>query len=226
LKKLNAHFSDVSPAEAKKIQLQLRDKIIQQNDFKNVKTIAGVDVSFSTKSSNAVAGIVILTYPEMGFVEKKVVKGRITFPYIPGLLAFREGPLIEKLFQKLSRKPDITLFDGHGIAHPHGCGIASHLGVLLNISAIGCAKSKLTGEYDMPADKRGAESNLLDKKGILIGKVLRSRAGCKPVFVSIGHKVDLITAVKITLQSCLKFRIPEAIRQTHAFVNKVRLESL
>ena len=153
------------------------------------------------------------------------MNGRITFPYIPGLLAFREGALLEKLFQKINQKPDITLFDGHGVAHPQGCGIASHLGVLLNIPTIGCAKSKLTGKYYMPADKKGRVSDLLDYNGMLIGKVLRSREGCKPVFVSIGHNIDLITAKKITLQTCIKYRIPEPIRQAHVFVNRIRLQS-
>ena len=216
------HSWNVSPEEAVRIQCDLRSKVIRKNDFGCLKTIAGVDIAFCATSNRAFAGIVVLSFPEMEILEKRVITGTITFPYIPGLLAFREGPLIVKLFQKINKNPDITLFDGHGLAHPLGCGIASHMGVLLNIPAVGSAKSKLTGTYHVPADKKGSAGNLYDKNRKVIGKVLRSRAGCKPIFVSVGHKISLITALNVTLQSCIKYRIPEPIRFAHMLVNKTK----
>ncbi len=215
MKKSLNHSWNLSPKEAERLQIQLKDRVVTCDDFKKVNTVAGVDIGYSKKSDSAVAGIAILSFPEMESIEKKVVKSKVTFPYIPGLLAFREGPLIYKLFNKLNRKPDIIMFDGHGMAHPRNFGIASHLGVLLNITAIGFAKSKLIGEYRMPANNKGATSDLIDNDGTIIGKVLRSRVGCKPVFVSIGHRIGLKTIVKITIQTCKKYRIPEPLRQAH-----------
>ena len=220
------HSWNVSPEEAVRIQCDLRSKVIRKNDFGCLKTIAGVDIAFCATSNRAFAGIVVLSFPEMEILEKRVITGTITFPYIPGLLAFREGPLIIKLFRKIDKKPDITLFDGHGLAHPLGCGIASHMGVLLDIPAVGCAKSKLTGTYNVPTDKKGSAENLYDKNRKVIGKVLRSRAGCKPIFVSVGHKIKLITALTVTLQSCIKYRIPGPARLAHMLVNKTKTLSL
>ena len=220
------HSWNVSPEEAVRIQCDLRSKVIRKNDFGCLKTIAGVDIAFCATSNRAFAGIVVLSFPEMEILEKRVITGTISFPYIPGLLAFREGPLIVKLFQKINKNPDITLFDGHGLAHPLGCGIASHMGVLLNIPAVGSAKSKLTGTYHVPADKKGSAGNLYDKNRKVIGKVLRSRAGCKPIFVSVGHKIKLITALTVTLQSCIKYRIPGPARLAHMLVNKTKTLSL
>ena len=215
MKKSLIHSWNLSAKEAERLQIQLKDRVVTYDDFKKLNTIAGVDIGYSKKPDTAVVGIAVLSFPEIESIEKKVVKGRVTFPYIPGLLAFREGPLIEKLLNKLNCKPDIIMFDGHGMAHPRNFGIASHIGVLLNMTAIGLAKSKLIGECRIPANNKGATSHLIDNNGTIIGKVLRSRAGCKPVFVSTGHRIGLKTSVKITIQTCKKYRIPEPLRQAH-----------
>ncbi len=220
MKRFSGHSWNPTFKEAKRLQLEFKNKIIPLSDTGTINTIAGIDISFSKNSDIAFAAIIVFSFPEIAIIEKKIVKGKIIYPYVPGYLAFREGPLIEKLFHKINNKPDITLFDGHGVAHPRFCGIASHIGVFLNIPTIGCAKSKLIGKYQIPKNKKGATSNLIAHDGKIIGKVLCTREGCKPIFVSVGHKIDLKTAVKITLQTCIKYRIPEPIRQAHILCNR------
>jgi len=208
-----SHRWKVSPRQARRIQLCLKNKIIKRKTLKQIKTIAAADVAFK---GGWVAGVAaVFSYPELELLEVGYRKQRSTFPYVPGLLTFREGPVLMKIFKALTIKPDVILFDGQGIAHPLRFGEASHLGLLLGIPSIGCAKSRFIGEYKEPAKRKGAFSYLYDNKEI-IGAVMRTRSGIKPLFVSIGHRIDLKTAVKVVLSCCRGYRLPDPCRYAHA----------
>ncbi len=223
MKILSLHSWDISPQEAIRVQKALRDKIIFDSSFKlsGVKKIAGADVSYS-KQENLVYGVVlILTYPELKVIEEKWAVKEASFPYVPGLLVFREGPSLIEAFEKIENEPDLVMFDGHGISHPRGIGIASHMGILLDKTTIGVAKTSLTGEWKMPGNKRGSLSPIL-KDGKEIGAVVRTKENVEPIFVSVGHKVDLDTAVGIALSCSIGYRLPEPVRQAHIYSNKVK----
>lgn len=207
----------VSIEEAKRVQRQLarRVKCIPFN--REVSFVAGVDVSI--KEDIGVACIVVMDYPNLREVDISITKGDISFPYIPGLLGFREGPIVIKAINKLSVMPDVFIFDGQGIAHPRGIGIASHIGVLMDIRTIGCAKSVLCGKFKEPPIEKGSWTPLLYQDRA-VGAVLRTRTGVRPVFVSVGHKIDLSTCIKLVLGSCKKYRIPEPIRHAHIIAGK------
>jgi deoxyribonuclease V len=157
---------------------------------------------------------VVLEYPELGLVETKVVSGKLDFPYIPGLLSFREAPLTLVACERLSVTPDLILVDGQGIAHPRRLGFASHLGLFLDMPTIGCAKSRLCGSHEEPGNEPGNYTEVVDE-GETIGVALRTKAGVKPVYVSIGHKVDLQTAIYWVLECCCGYRLPEPTRLAH-----------
>lgn len=198
-------------AEARAIQEFLRGKLRLQNDFGDINTIAGVDVGYDTKRGLAHASIAVLDYKTLKPLEEIQAYSPVAFPYVPGLLSFREIPAILVALAQLKSMPDMLMVDGQGIAHPRRMGIAAHLGVLLDKPSIGVAKSLLTGRYEEPGPLRGAASALMDK-GERIGTVLRSRDTVKPLIISPGHRVDLETAVHIT-QNCLtKYRLPEPTR--------------
>ena len=220
----NLHKWDVSPAEAVEIQKNLRENIITENEFGEVRYIAGADISCNRSSPLGYAVVVVMRFPDLEIVEEKWVKGEITFPYIPGLLAFREAPILLKAFEKLTIEPALIIFDGQGIAHPRGMGIASHLGIILNKPTIGCAKSKLFGTYNEPGKNEGDFSYLYSPQGAdnVIGAVVRTKSNTKPVFVSIGHKIDLQTAIKFILECRRGYRIPEPTRLAHILVNRLR----
>ena len=208
--------------DARKTQEELKRKIVRNLPLGKVRSIAGADISMRKGSMTGHAGIVVFSYPELTVIEKTNASGELSFPYIPGFLAFREAPLLLKAIAKLKNIPDLFLFDGHGIAHPRGVGLASHMGVLLDRPAVGCAKSKLVGNYEEPSWERGARSLLRAEDGGVLGCVLRSRDGCKPLFVSEGHKVNLEEAVEIVLHCCKRYRLPEPTRQVHIYVNEIR----
>jgi deoxyribonuclease V len=216
----NLHPWNVSPEEAREIQQELKDKVILRSSFKSISDIhfiAGCDVGYDEKGRRAYGSVVLFTFPELKLVEKKgIMKAceRI-FPYLPGLLAFREGPILIAALKKLEKTPDVILFDGQGIAHPVRFGLASHMGLLLDLPTIGCAKSVLYGNYEQPVNLKGAYSFLKDKKGELIGVALRTKKDGKPIFVSQGYKIDLEQALEITLTCCLRGRIPEPLRLAH-----------
>lgn len=196
-----------------KIQNKLKSLIKTTNEFKpeKIKTIAGVDVSIKDKIARS--AVVILSQ-DLIPLEQKVAEIKVKFPYIPGLLAFRECPAVFEAFSKIKSEPDIIIVDGQGLAHPRRFGIASHIGVVLDKPAIGCAKSRLIGEHGEPPPQAGDYTHLIDK-GELIGAVLRTRTDVAPVYVSIGHKIDLNTAISLVLKWCKGYRLPEPIRYAH-----------
>jgi len=190
---------------------------------KEPKYIVGVDAAFL---NNKVIGVACLyKYPEIHFIEEAYAVTEILFPYIPGFLSFREGPAIIMALKGLKRKPDIILFDGQGIAHPKRLGIASHVGVLLNIPTIGCAKSRLVGTYKEPGPKKGTCSSLLYKKEI-VGVVLRTNDNVKPLFVSPGHRIDIQGSMEIVLACSQRYRLPEPLRWADFLSKKIKRELL
>jgi deoxyribonuclease V len=204
------HGWDVSPEEAVAIQQRLRSRVQTTNGFalESVRTVAGVDASYREGGK---AAVVVLSYPEMEPLEEVVASRDTVFPYVPGLLSFREAPQVLDALAKLQTRPDLLIFDGQGIAHPRRLGLAAHLGVYLDMPSIGCAKSRLTGRYTEPGPNPGDCSPLLDH-GEVIGTVLRTKLRTNPLFVSIGHKIDLETAVEVVLRSVRGYRLPEPTR--------------
>jgi deoxyribonuclease V len=200
--------------EAIQLQKKLAASISRRNELKQIQYIAGVDTSINKTTDTGCAAVVVLKYPEMKFIESQTFSGKIPFPYISGLLSFREIPLALQAFNKLTIKPDLLLIDGQGIAHPRRIGFASHFGLVVDLPTIGCAKSRLCGEHEMPAITKGTYADLIDKKEI-IGAVLRTRDNTKPLFISIGHKIDLASAIHWTLECCRGYRLPEPCRLAH-----------
>jgi deoxyribonuclease V len=213
------HPWNVTPEEAVKYQRKLLKKISFSPTFNHIGLIAGVDASY--QNGYIIGGIVILKYPELSVLDREYVINKVNFPYRSGLLTFREGPALINLFKKIGWNPDIIFFDGQGYAHPRRMGIATHLGLFLDRATIGCAKSRLIGNYKKPGNKKGCYSPLLHKETV-IGAVLRTRDNVKPIFVSSGNHINLKKAIEITLSCTTKFRIPEPVREAHLFVNKIR----
>jgi len=218
------HPWDGSPREAIRIQNRLREKLVFRPPRKPIRLLATADVSYDAEDETNFGAFLLFRFPDLTLVEKAWAVEKISFPYIPGLLTFREAPVLLKAFSRLSRTPDLLLLDGQGIAHPRSMGIAAHLGVFLNLPAIGCAKSRLCGTYEEPGLQKGSTTLLLDK-GKTIGTAVRTRTGVKPVFVSPGHKMDFAASTNIVLALCRTYRIPEPLRQAHVFVNRLRAES-
>lgn len=200
--------------QARKIQESLRAHVVGEDAVGEISHVAGVDIGIDRKANRARAAAAVLSFPDCSLVEQAVVDSRIRFPYVPGYLSFREVPPVLAALEKLTVTPDVILCDGQGIAHPRRFGLACHLGVLTGIPAIGAAKSRLTGTYVEPGPAKGDWSRLEDG-GETIGAVLRSRANVQPLFVSIGHKVCLPTAIDVVLACCRKYRLPETTRAAH-----------
>jgi deoxyribonuclease V len=206
------HSWKVPPTEAKDIQRELREKISYRAELGDVHTIAGVDVGL--KGDVARAAVVVLSYPGLEPVEQSVAEESVTMPYIPGLLAFREAPAILSACEELAVEPDLFIFDGQGVAHPRRMGIASHVGVILDKPSIGCAKSRLCGTHHEPSREAGSYVHLYDGEEV-IGAVLRTRSNVSAVYVSVGHRIDLDTAIEYVLGCCKRYRLPEPIRYAH-----------
>jgi deoxyribonuclease V len=197
--------------EAKLIQAQLRDKVIDADELGEVRYVAGVDIGFKNNYTISQAAIAILTYPELELVEQAIASIPTAFPYVPGYLSFREIPAILAALPQIKTTPDLILCDGQGYAHPRRLGLACHLGVLLDIPTIGVAKSLLIGQHEAVPLEKGSWQPLLDK-GETIGVVLRSRTKVKPIYVSIGHKISLPTAINYVMGCLTKYRLPETTR--------------
>ena len=197
MKVQHLHDWQVSPSEAIAIQERLVNRVSEKDDFGTVRLIAGIDVSVSRFSKAGRAAVVVLDYPQLRLVESQTVENEIIFPYIPGLLSFREGPVCTAAVAKLKSEPDVFIIDGQGIAHPRRLGLAAHLGLLFDKPTIGWAKSRLTGHFEEPPPDKGTYSTLKDKEET-IGAVVRTRTDVKPVFVSVGNKCRLKDAIEIT----------------------------
>ena len=208
------HNWPTTTADAKTIQEKFRSQIITSSKVKEVSLVGGVDIGFEDNGKTTRAAIVVLSFPDLELVEQQVVRDKIRFPYIPGYLSFREIPAALKGFEKLSKVPDLILCDGQGIAHPRRFGLACHLGLWTTIPCIGVAKSRLIGNYEEPQTNKGSWSPLRDKDE-LIGAVLRTRSNVSPVFVSVGHMIDLESAIDFTLRCTTKYRLPETARWAH-----------
>jgi len=219
------HGWDVTCSEAVGIQKMLKARLILSDnpDGLPLETIAGADISYSRHSDLFFAAVILYSYPALEILEEAFWMERVSFPYVPGLLSFREAPPLLKAFEQLSQAPDIAIFDGQGIAHPRGIGLASHMGLFLDVPTIGCAKSRLVGEYEPVGLEKGESSDLLFK-GEPVGKVLRSKRNVKPLFVSPGHLIGQDRAAEVVLSCCRGYRFPAPIRGAHCRVNELRVK--
>lgn len=208
------HAWSVTPEEAVALQKELRGQIVSDRslDLDSIGLVAGVDVS--VKNDRSQAAVVVATYPDFRVVETVRAQQPTPFPYIPGLLSFREGPVLEEAFARLATEPDVFLFDGMGIAHPRRCGIACHLGLWLERPTVGCGKTLLSGRYRDLGDEKGSAAPLVHR-GETIGVALRTRAGTNPMFISPGHLADIASAAELVLRCAPKYRLPEPIRLAH-----------
>ncbi|HKV47682.1 MAG TPA: deoxyribonuclease V [Candidatus Acidoferrales bacterium] len=221
MKALRLHSWKVTPKEAVQVQLRLRDRVEVSDRFGKICKVAGADIALDLERKIAVAGVIVYSYPEMKEIERVWAKRPLTFPYVPGLLSFREIPTLTAAFAKLKNRPDLVFVDGHGFAHPRRVGIASHLGMVLDCPTVGCAKSVLCGEAEEPADEFGAVSELEHKEEV-IAIALRSRVGCKPIYISTGHRVSLESAVRFALSVLDGLRVPRPTREADRFVGKMK----
>jgi deoxyribonuclease V len=213
VKAQNLHSWQLTIPEARELQLRLAGEVICRGSVNQPRLIGGLDISVK-RNGPARAAAVVLSYPGLEPVEVKTLEGEPPFPYIPGLLSFREAPLMLAVCEQLKSAPDLIMVDGQGIAHPRRFGIASHLGVLLDIPTIGCAKSRLCGQYETPAEEAASYNDLVDN-GEVIGAVLRTKKRTRPLFVSIGHRTDLATVISFVLACCRGYRLPEPTRMAH-----------
>lgn len=208
------HRWNLSPKQAIALQRRLAPRVERRDRLGEVRTVAGVDVGYDEQRGMARAAVVVLSFPDLRPVEQALARVPVRFPYLPGLLSFREVPAALAAFERLRRMPDLILCDGQGIAHPRRFGIASHLGLLLDRPTIGVAKTRLVGDHRAPADRRGAWTPLTDS-GEVIGAVLRTRNGVKPLYVSIGHRVSLAGALRWVMACTTRHRLPETTRAAH-----------
>jgi deoxyribonuclease V len=208
------HSWQLGVAAAKDLQRELAGQVSKIGDVLTPRFIAGVDMSVARAEGTATGAVVVLEHPEFNVVETKVIRERIDFPYIPGLLSFREAPVILTACEELTISPDIVLVDGQGIAHPRRLGLASHLGLFLDTPTIGCAKSRLCGKHEVPGAEQGDYTELVDGDET-IGVALRTRQGTNPIYVSVGHKVDLQSAIYWVGECCRGYRLPEPTRLAH-----------
>ena len=208
------HEWNLTPKEAAALQERLRDRVVREDRLGRVSHVAGIDVGFEEEGRITRAAVAVLRFPGLDLEDRAIARLPTSFPYVPGLLSFREAPAVLAALESLAVLPDLILYDGQGIAHPRRFGIASHVGVLAGIPTIGVAKTRLIGEYAKVGDARGAWVPLTDK-GESIGAVLRTRVHVKPLFVSIGHGVGLPTAIDWVMACTTRYRLPETTRWAH-----------
>jgi deoxyribonuclease V len=217
------HNWNLTPDEAARVQSELRSRLILTWDQRSVATIGGVDISIKTETARA--AIVVLRYPELTPLEGVIADAPLVFPYIPGLLAFREGPAVLSAWNEIKNKPDLLMFDGQGIAHPRGIGIASQMGLWLERPTIGVAKSRLYGRHEEVGAQRGDRADLIDKQGNVIGTVLRTREKTNPLYISPGHLMDVEHATQFVLNCSAGYRLPEPTRWAHKVAGGEKLPS-
>ncbi|MCK4271804.1 deoxyribonuclease V [bacterium] len=215
------HRWDVSPRQAIEIQEDLRSLLVLTNGFDKLLLVGGADVAYSRKKNRVCAALTVFHYSTMNLLDVAYAEAEASFPYIPGLLTFREGPVVLKAFRRLKERPDLIIFDGQGIAHPRRLGLAAHMGLVLNMPTVGCAKSPLRVQFEVPGLKRGSASKMMDGEE-QVGVVLRTRDGIKPLYISPGHLVDLATSVKVILATGRGYRLPQPTRIAHIKVTEFR----
>lgn len=208
------HSWDLSPVKARELQESLAELVLLEDNFPDLEFVAGIDVGISRSRGVARAAVTVLRYSDLQIVDSAWVEEKIVYPYIPGLLSFREIPSVLNALKKISIIPELFLCDGQGIAHPRRCGVATHLGLITDIAAIGVAKTRLIGDHDPVPDRKG-EWEELRHAGEVVGAVLRSRKNVKPIFVSPGHKISLVTAIKVVMSCVTRYRLPETTRSAH-----------
>jgi deoxyribonuclease V len=218
------HPWDLSPQEAIALQYRLVGRVVLRPLPKGIHLVAGADVGYGRHGDRAAAAVAVHSLPRLDLVELVQVEERVSFPYIPGLLSFREIPPLLSAFRKLRHQPEVVLCDGQGLAHPRRLGLASHLGLWLGLPAIGCAKTRLVGAHGEPGPSRG-QYRSLTHRGERVGMALRTRTGVKPIYVSPGHLVDIDGCRRLVLRCCRGFRIPEPIRTAHQAVHGRRLRT-
>lgn len=220
------HTWDLTPKEAVQVQERLRAKVIPRGRVPQPKLVVGADAAFDLEGRRVCAAVVVLAFPFLEPVETVVHQERISFPYIPGLLSFREAPVLLHAFEKVRHNPDVVFIDGHGLSHPRAAGIACHIGICLNKPTIGCAKSLLIGRHRLPSLSRGSHTPLYDASDRVIGSVVRTRDRVNPVFVSVGHRIGLAQAVQLTLACGKGYRIPEPMRQADRWAEQAKREAI
>jgi len=218
--KLRARWN-LTPREAMRLQEKLRERVVTEDRFGEIHYVAGADLAFDPETAMAFAGVIVYRFPELQEVERRMARRKLRFPYVPGLLSFRESPILLAAFARLKTEPDVILIDGHGRAHPRRFGIACHIGVLFDKPTIGCAKSLLVGKHEEPAAVAGATTPLL-LDGECVGMVLRTRSHVKPIYVTVGHRVSLECAVRVVRQCLDGFRIPKPTREADHYVRALR----
>jgi deoxyribonuclease V len=222
------HSWDLAPRDAIHLQEKLASQIRLADDgeTEEVRTVAGADMSIDTRTGMGFSGVIVFEFPSLREIERVSASAPLTFPYIPGLLSFREGPVLLKAFEKLKTSPDVLLFDGQGIAHPRRLGIASHMGLLLDKPTIGCGKSLLCGVYREPGPEKGAMEPLVIKEESgpeTVGTILRTRDRVKPVYISPGHRISHRRAIDVILQCLDGYRIPKPTRLADQFVGSIKV---
>lgn len=215
------HAWNLSPTEAVALQKQLRDRIVLRPLPADVRIVAGADISYDKYSDVIHAGFVLVRLPDLAVVETAGVTTRMRFPYIPGLLSFRETPPLLEAWERVRIRPDVVMFDGQGLAHPRRFGIACHVGLLVELPTVGCAKTRLTGTFEPPDEAAGSSSPLVDR-GETVGAVVRTKNRVQPIYVSPGHLADVESSVDLALRCVSKYRVPEPTRLAHLFVNALR----
>ncbi len=217
------HRWTLTPREAIALQQRIADRVVRDDDFGEVACVAGVDVGFEDDGKVARAAVALLAFPSLELLDWAVAREPTRFPYVPGLLSFREIPVVRAALKKLRRRPDLVLVDGQGLAHPRRLGIACHLGLVTGLPTVGVAKSLLVGEHRTPAMRRGAWRPLVHRDEI-VGAALRTRQGVAPVYVSIGHRVSLESAVRFVLACASGYRLPETTRWAHRLASGPRID--
>jgi len=215
------HSWDVTPKEAIAIQRNLKEHLTLRWTNPSVTLVGGADVSYPKGGKTSYAVVIVMTVPDFEMVDVAWICQRLSFPYIPGLLAFREVPALLEAWENLRHYPDLIYVDGQGIAHPRSMGLATHLGILLDVPSIGCAKTPLVGGEPVVGDAKGNHAPLIHR-GEEVGVALRTRTGVKPLYVSPGHRIDLQTAMHWVLRACVKYRLPEPLRRAHIMANRLR----
>lgn len=217
------HSWNVSPTEAIEIQRTLAMRVLRSGRIARPRLIAGADLAFSKDEERCVAGVIVWDVRRAVVVEERIAWEPVKFPYVPGLLSFREAPALIAAIGKLTTKPDVFMFDGQGIAHPRRLGLACHMGLWIDRPSIGCAKSLLVGEYEEPGLERGAMSRLMHKEEC-VGMAVRTRDRVKPIYVSVGHKLSIDAAVDMSLNACNGYRVPEPTRLADKLVAMAKKE--